>query len=458
MALTATLMKFFFIFAICIGFTSQTIRITSPERLVNNLNTLNKLDNGELKSRFGNFGEIPYGKYFASRILTNLEPNNSLCSLNNSTISFNQAIALANDKDCEYVLKAANAQKSGAIALIIYSNDFSDIQNFDDIELGSDLKIPTIIIDLASGIKINDSIVLGETVFASVYFEELLTTKSMIDFELFIRSDNYKSLQFFSQFEQYFTKLKSIVNFIPIYKYNFCDECESSNNLIEGSDGCWGNYCGSYNPDLKIVYSKQVLLENIRQKCIYKTFGIDVYWEYMKTFASICADLEIPLFNSKCSNSVLEKVGYSSEKIDECMSKNLEAIGNQNWMPGDNNSLIKSDYLEFESTRVYRVPTIELNNIKYKGSWLAQHIYNSICAGLSDHEACQSTPIVTTKGLSVGQIVAISLAGLFTIFVIMYCYRRIGSRMIETSIDEKINIQIQRSFSNYSKMKSPENA
>ena len=70
-----------------------------------------------------------------------------------------------------------------------------------------------------------------------IYFEDLLKTKAKIDFELYLRSDNFKSLQFFIEFEEYFKRLKSIINFIPIYRYYYNEECESSLNFNEESDG-----------------------------------------------------------------------------------------------------------------------------------------------------------------------------------------------------------------------------
>ncbi len=98
-------------------------------------------------------------------------------------------------------------------------------------------------------------------------------------------------------------------------------------------------------------------MENIRQSCIYEsnTQDLDPYWNYMIVFSDTCADLNNPLFDEKCSNNVMEATGIDKKKVKECMEKLIRTQGK-----------IEDDTKIYNEKKVYKVPEIMLNGIKYK--------------------------------------------------------------------------------------------
>jgi hypothetical protein len=83
---------------------------------------------------------------------------------------------------------------------------------------------------------------------------------------------------------------------------------------------------------LGIENPRAILMENIRQSCIFKLYyfmecstpetcgnNILKYWDYMAEFSNVCVDLNNPLFTEKCANLVIEKLNLDSKGIQKCM-------------------------------------------------------------------------------------------------------------------------------------------
>lgn len=69
-----------------------------------------------------------------------------------------------------------------------------------------------------------------------------------------------------------------------------------------------------------------ILLENLRQSCIYSeyfTLEPQKYWKYMITFSDTCLDLGKINFTEECSKSSLDLVGIDEDKIKTCMINNI---------------------------------------------------------------------------------------------------------------------------------------
>lgn len=108
---------------------------------------------------------------------------------------------------------------------------------------------------------------------------------------------------------------------------------------------------------MNIKSERSVLMENIRQSCIYllNNYNLDVYWNYMIVFSDTCADINNPLFDAKCSENVMSVLYIDNEKVKECMNNLIQNPGK-----------IEDDYNLTKQKRVYKIPEILLNGIKYK--------------------------------------------------------------------------------------------
>jgi hypothetical protein len=83
-----------------------------------------------------------------------------------------------------------------------------------------------------------------------------------------------------------------------------------------------------YNIALGITNPRIMLLENIRQSCIYYLHpqDISIYWQYMELFAESCADVDRPSFNEQCSKDVMKYAGIDSEEVNKCMKQQIISI------------------------------------------------------------------------------------------------------------------------------------
>ena len=74
-----------------------------------------------------------------------------------------------------------------------------------------------------------------------------------------------------------------------------------------------------------------ILLENLRQSCIYheyKSEDLDMYWNYMINFAESCADPNNPLFTEFCAYEMMKFTGVDTSRIMICMQNQINGILN----------------------------------------------------------------------------------------------------------------------------------
>lgn len=80
---------------------------------------------------------------------------------------------------------------------------------------------------------------------------------------------------------------------------------------------------------MKIMNPRIVLLENLRQQCIYQVYkdeDLDTYWNYMMNFAETCADPNYPLFTEECAIDMIKFTGIDADKVKKCMENQIKCI------------------------------------------------------------------------------------------------------------------------------------
>eukprot|EP00340_Litonotus_pictus_P002429 CAMPEP_0170517792 /NCGR_PEP_ID=MMETSP0209-20121228/3657_1 /TAXON_ID=665100 ORGANISM="Litonotus pictus, Strain P1" /NCGR_SAMPLE_ID=MMETSP0209 /ASSEMBLY_ACC=CAM_ASM_000301 /LENGTH=475 /DNA_ID=CAMNT_0010803133 /DNA_START=1 /DNA_END=1428 /DNA_ORIENTATION=+ len=462
----------YLVFLALAKFSTSHLTILSPKTLKDSLTKVNKGNPGEIKSEVAKFGQIPFGKTINGH--AHLENTDSLeandwCDpskfvyIQSNTVGDPEEIfppiVIASASGCSFSQKARTVQqaKGGALIIISSGNHFEDENNLDDYT-DKGINIPTIIITQDSGALIFDSLRnnTNERIVFSLSFKDSDITDKVY-MELYFRSDQVKALHFFNEFAEYFEKLGSKLVFVPYYKYTECLFCPSSNTLDDTpEDTCFfdGKFCGSFNANLEIENSRLVLLENLRQKCIFEKYPTEKYWTYMSKFSDICSDLYLPTFNKKCSKEVMKIAKISNSQVEECMTENLAP------MADDKKNYLKDDYAKYESESIHRFPQIVINKKMYKGNWLAQSIFKNICDNyLSNDDVCKPPKKVdvidlteSENEISAGTIILILLVIVFTMVIITYCYRRIVNKTIDETIENRIFNQTKDSVGNYSNM------
>jgi len=349
--------------------------------------------------------------------------------------------------------KAYNVQQRGGMIMLLISDDktFKDYKNVDD-KIGDRITIPTIILRKEEGSEIKRFIEKNkkERVAMSIKFFGKLSDDSMT-FDLFLRSDDPKALHFFTEFKQYYDLLKNEWTFTPYYKYyQYTWEQSSDVPNAKGSEPCMhqGKYCAHENEDLQIYNPRIVLIENIRQSCIFKIYkddANDVYWNYMINFSDTCVDINYPIFTEECAEDIMELMKIDKDEVDKCIKTNVQE---------SDKSIAAKDYQNYINKKVHKIPEVQINGIKYRGNWHADNIFEAICAGfITDTDICKtpdpSVIMSDDSGLGFGSILLIIICIILALIVVIICYRRIVNLALEATLNEKIQSQAIHSIGQY---------
>jgi hypothetical protein len=355
-----------------------------------------------------------------------------------------EIILVDHSTNCKYTQKALNVQtRGGRLMLLAYdSNEIDDDYNVDDI-IGERVEIPTVIInkDFAQAIKehIRNN---DESVVLAIKFSGV-KKKGEVNVDLYYRSDDIRTLNFFKEFESFKDLIKDKFYFIPRLKYNKFVNEHTSNELSANSNApCVKDYhyCTTSNYNINVNNPRVILMENLRQSCIYETFGLDSYWTYMVRFTEQCADIEKLNFNEKCAIDVIKYLKFNEEELEECLKNLVEGEGK-----------IEDDFEQFKKRKIFSVPEIIINGMRYKGSFSAKQIFNTICHSyLEDGECSTIMNIWRNKG-NFGKRLILTMTLIIIVLLIctLLCYRRMVQKNLEITINEKIQEQAMKAISQY---------
>ena len=335
--------------------------------------------------------------------------------------------------------------------IIISDNDsMMESYNFDD-QVGDRVDIPSIILSKKIGDLFKEYLSNSsnkDPITISIKFSGVKKDGS-IDIDLFFGSDDAIALNFFREFSPFYELLDKKLHFRPVYKYYIYLNEETDNSLsVDSNIRCFKNqkYCVGSSKDFNITNPRIPLLENIRQSCIYTLFELPVYWNYMMTFAKDCADVVNPSFTPECSLSTIKAIGIeqNEDKINECMKDMIEK-----------DSKVNDDYNLYNQKRVFKVPELMINGVKYRGTWYSKYIFNSICSGFIDDDSiCKPKKTEPPSSFTGMKLIGIVAIGLFVVTIIsLICYRRFVNKSLETSLSEKIEQQTMVSIGQYNIMK-----
>ena len=361
--------------------------------------------------------------------------------------------------DCSYAHKAVNVQKKGGRVMLIASdsNILEEEYNVDDPT--ERVSIPTIIIAKDFGDIIREYTKLKqdkkEYITISMKFSGV-KEGGFVEIELFLRSDDSKAREFFTEFSYYKEKLGEKFKFTPIYKYSkFVNEQFDNLPNEKSVIPCVKEtrMCSTSNHALQIDNPRRILLENIRETCIYQEFGQEIYWKYMTEFNTLCFDIKNPLFNEECSLNVFKKVSSGENDIlifTKCLSQVIEY-----------ESKIDNDYNTFAKRKIYSIPDLFINGVPYRGSWFSKYVFRSICNGfLDDEKICE--------GINPRDIISARASGNTILFFIIFitilvtccsllCYKKYINKNLEDAINERIQEQALKSISQYQMFKDTKN-
>ena len=463
--------------------TGNSFSIITPIEVSEEIEKINNSKDSEIPYRIGKFGDIPFGKTVLAMIFIEEQNDGSNYWCNYDTTKAPIELTtyasiykeylpmiLVDQGQCSYSRKALNVQLRGGLSMLIVDDD-NDLDNNDKYNIldlrGNSIQIPSLIIPRNYGDIIKNYIraqkikresqkgSMPEPIIISVRFSAY-NPDGTVEMDLFMSSDDVNAIHFFKEFENYKDLLGEKLKFVPVYKYHNFPSYTASNYIdMVQTAPCFAkkemHFCATNNTDLRIYNPRLVLLENLRQSCIFINYGMDLYWKYMIEFGELCIDLEKPLFNEECSAMALYHVGVDPKNLTRIKACMQDLV--------DFNSKVDDDYELYNYRKVYEYPMITLNGIKFKGMWLPRPIFNSICTSfIKDEEICgspQAKQLSKNLQLYPASLIVIVIIFLFffTILLIL-CYRRVVYRSVEQTLIEKIQTETIRSIGKYNQVKS----
>jgi len=84
-----------------------------------------------------------------------------------------------------------------------------------------------------------------------------------------------------------------------------------------------GLYCSDPNFIYQIQDGREIIAENIRQKCVYnwahkEKKEVLKYVKYMNLFYTTCMNKISPKFNKDCHDEVMKSLSIPTEWVDKC--------------------------------------------------------------------------------------------------------------------------------------------
>ena len=237
--------------------------------------------------------------------------------------------------------------------------------------------------------------------------------------ELFYSPAIEYSHKFINSLEDVYHKIKDRILFEP-HVVTFTSQ---SQEFIAKNCVSSGAYCAFDPSHASSATGKDVVLESLRQKCVYKS-SISNYFAYMKGFYTKCFDS----FSESCSKSVAEKNWIDWIQIKDCVNKSF--LGPDKNMLNNDNEILSVEKDKMKKLGTNNFPNIYINNILYKGSLSKLDILLSICSTLHDDVyECRNIDMVPYDDVGFWQLVLIQAIVFITgtVFLALVC-RRIAKR------------------------------
>ena len=340
-------------------------------------------------SNFYVHGEVFFENITSNHVAcTELGVLPSIASQNEYVENFK--ILLAYNGDCPIVQKARNAQEAGASMLLLINNNDEDIKSviLDDDGSGSDIKIPVGLISLTNG-RIMQNFIENNPksrVMIEINFKEKDARKK-VEFKFFYSSSELKAYELLNNLTKYTDKFNSQVEFTPIYVIHQSPQYDPQKATRELNCVTKGKYCYFPKETTIIQDGQRILIESLRQKCMFKKAkdGKESFYEYLQNFYKNCLIYTPPKFNERCSKRTLDSIGYPVNYLDGCIAESfgVNSLLSSSYIDNEN-SIFKNEYDEILKYKLTSFPAIVINDKPIEGIINENKVMEAICNAVNE--------------------------------------------------------------------------
>ncbi|KAF5471434.1 hypothetical protein F2P56_008225 [Juglans regia] len=392
----------------------NSLRVSSPNSL-----------KGVYECAIGNFGVPQYGGTMVG-IVTYPKANQKACkSYDDVDISFKSkpgalpTFLLVDRGDCYFTLKAWNAQKGGAAAILVADDRIEPLITMDtpeeekaDADYLQNITIPSALISKSLGDSIKKVISKGEMVNINLDWSEALPhPDERVEYEFWTNSNDEcgpkcdSQIEFLKSFKgaAQILEKNGYTQFTPHYITWYCPEAFILSKQCKSQCINHGRYCA---PDPEQDFSrgydgKDVVVQNLREVCFFKVANESgkpwLWWDYVADFAIRCPMKE-KKYTEDCSNQVIQSLGLDLKEIKKCVGDTTADVDNPLLKAEQDAQIGKGSRGD-----VTILPTLVINNRQYRGKLDKVAVLKAICAGFeetTEPAICLSEDVETNECLS----------------------------------------------------------
>ncbi|KAJ0743317.1 putative PA domain, Thioredoxin-like superfamily [Helianthus annuus] len=373
----------------------NNLRVTSPQNLKDTY-----------ECAIGNFGVPQYGGTLAGAVVYP-KTNQKACKSFTDDVSFNfnsgaglPVFLLVDRGDCYFTLKAWNAQKAGAAAILVADDRPEPLITMDTPEEGharsdylQNISIPSALISLSLGEAIKKALNKPDMVKVNLDWREALPhPDDRVEYEFWTNSNDEcgpkcdSQKQFLKDFKgvAQILEKKGYTQFTPHYITWYCPEAFILSRQCKSQCINNGRYCApDPDEDFSRGYEgKDVVVQNLLQACFFKVANESgkpwLWWDYVTDFAIRCPMRE-EKYTKECAEDVIASLGVDVKKIQECVGDTGADAENQVLKAEQKAQIGKGSRGD-----VTILPTLIINNRQYRGKLDKGTVLKAICSGFEE--------------------------------------------------------------------------
>lgn len=352
-----------------------SVQVLGPASLLEKLPTC---EGAELKAAFAGFSATP-----ESMLVGRLTQISSLdlCEVDAPDLPSPDLVLLAHRGGCTFLAKALEAQRLGAIALLVMDNIEERLEEVHMVDPSHSemLRIPILMVSKQDGELLEATLQDSEPVTLRLNLNQPLNTS--VSLKLLLSADSYAVLKFLDTFQDFVNQFdRTELQFQPFYAFYYDDHCRSENFTQCANRDCIANgrYCSKDSWDLGEEGGRDVVLESLRQICLWRhtlTMSSSAKWfAYVGRFGEKCLK---GAFGQACSAAVLEEVGVPLEVVETCVTQSVEEGGD---LQSSENFILYEETAQLNRLHITKLPGLAINNEVYQGPWEAQTVQDLVCA------------------------------------------------------------------------------
>ncbi|KAG2607788.1 hypothetical protein PVAP13_4NG273100 [Panicum virgatum] len=414
----------------------SSVRVLAPEHI-----------RGHHDAAIGNFGVPDYGGTLTGVVIYPDKKATGCAEFDTKFKSKSRrpVILLLDRGECYFALKAWNAQRAGAAAVLIADSVDEQLLTMDSPEASpgteyiDKINIPSALVNRAFGESLKkmtrtvagDGDGDGEEVVVKLDWRESMPhPDERVEYELWTNSNDEcgarcdEQMEFVRGFRGHAQLLErgGYARFTPHYITWYCPEAFRLTQQCKSQCINHGRYCApDPEQDFGAGYDgKDVVVENLRQLCVHRVANESgrpwTWWDYVMDYKIRCSMKE-KKYSKTCAEDVVTALGLDLKKVLECMG-DPEADAENAVLSKEQEDQVRrgdlpflsrdSQFLEQETIGsgsrgdVTILPTLVINNVQYRGKLERTAVLKAVCAGFkegTEPRVCLSPDIETNQCL-----------------------------------------------------------